>query len=212
MDAVNLTSVLLDRYKELGLNELELTVVLLIDQLSKEEKSLITADTLALKMTLSNKEIDKILVDLINKKYVEYDNSKGSLTTTVNPLKNRLLIEFQKQILSTMDEDKARKEEDTYQNLYGMFEKALRRNLTPLEINRLREWLRIGYSEEEIINSLKEASGKKSFTIGAIDKILLKRMTSKDVKKEGYSAVSEKWEKDIGETISIIQADWLDDE
>lgn len=212
MDHIDLVAVLITRFKELGLNENELAVILLIHRLSLSNQTLITAEDLALKMTLSSKDIDKILVDLIQKKFVEYDNSSGKLTTSIHPLKTRLLREFQKEILLAFDTDKVSQENATYESLYGHFEQAFRRNLTPLEINRLREWLRIGYLEEDILNALKEAQSRKSFTVGAIDKILLKRLTSKDVKKEGYSTVSEKWEKDIDETISIIQADWLDDE
>ena len=50
--------ILVDNYKSLGLSEYDLCVLLSIDNILKQEKVLITADLLALKMNLSIKDID----------------------------------------------------------------------------------------------------------------------------------------------------------
>ena len=61
-----------------------------------------------------------------------------------------------------------------------------------------------------IINALKEAVSKNKKSLRSIDKILLAWQTRDDMEKEGYSAVSEKWNKDIEETIKIAKTKWID--
>ena len=73
---VDFNYLLLEKYKKLGLNESEVTTLMLINKLLSEGNDFITADLLSLKMTLSVKEIDNILVNLLNRKFIEYDVTK----------------------------------------------------------------------------------------------------------------------------------------
>ena len=70
-----------------------------------------------------------------------------------------------------------------------------------------------GVKEEVIIDSLHECMTKnKKVTIRSIDKIIIKRLSSKDLKEEGYSAVNEKWKKELEDTIDIANTKWTDEE
>ena len=51
----------------------------------------------------------------------------------------------------------------------------------------------------------------KKVTVRAIDKIIIKRLSSKDLKEEGYSAVNDKWKKELEDTIDIANTEWTDD-
>ena len=97
-------------------------------------------------------------------------------------------------------------------NIYGTFEKELGRSLSPVEIEKIREWVSQGIKEEVIIDSLHECMTKnKRVTIRSIDKIIIKRLSSKDLKEEGYSAVNDKWKKELEDTIDIANTKWTDD-
>jgi len=63
-----------------------------------------------------------------------------------------------------------------------------------------------------IINALKEALSKNKRSLRSIDKILLQWQTRDDMEKEGYSAVSESWSKDIEKTIEIAKTNWIDND
>jgi len=95
---------------------------------------------------------------------------------------------------------------------YEVFEKELSRTLSPLEFSIINEWINFGYSDEMIINALKEAISKNKRSLRSVDKILLQWQTRDDMEKEGYSAVSEKWNKDIEQTIKIAKTKWVDDD
>jgi DNA replication protein len=211
-DAVDLRYLLIENYKKMKLDEKQLIVILMIDHLLRQNNNLITAEHLSLKMSLSVEEIDAILVDLINRNIVEYDNSGNEMKTTLNPLKRWLYRDFQLSVVRSSEENKRDEFAQKVTNIYTIFEKELGRTLSPLEFGRIREWISFGYTDQMIIKALHEALVSKKKSIRSIDKILLKLTTRDDVAKEGYSAVSEQWEKDIEKTIAIAKTRWLDDD
>ena len=80
--------ILVDNYKSLGLSEYDLCVLLSIDNILKQEKVLITADLLALKMNLSIKDIDALLVSLTSRGFLDYESEDGKVITSLKPTYN----------------------------------------------------------------------------------------------------------------------------
>ncbi len=211
-DAVDIRYLLLDNYKKMGLSENQLATLLMIDHIIRQGTQLVTADLLVLKMALTNEQIDAILVELLAKDLLEYDNADNNMKTTLAPLRRKLYREFQLSIVKRSEENARAEFATSVSNIYALFEKEWGRTLSPLEFSRIREWISFGYTDQLIVDALNEATAQKKQSIRAIDKILLKRTTRSDVAKEGYSAVSEQWEKDIEKTIAIAQTKWLDDD
>ena len=55
---IDYRNILINNYKELNLTENELIVLLMIDSINKNEKTLISGDQLAFKMNLNSQQID----------------------------------------------------------------------------------------------------------------------------------------------------------
>lgn len=212
MEALDFRYLLFEHYKKIGLNENEVMIILVIDHLLEQKNKFITADLLSLKMSLSTSEIDKILVKLINRNYLEYITSKQSIKTSLEPLRKKLYNEFQKTLAKEQEANNSKIRNATLKNIYAIFEKELSRTLSPLEFSMISEWLNYGYSEEMIINALKEALSKKRKSFRSIDKILLSWQARDDLEKEGFTAVSDQWKDNIEETIKIAQTKWIDDD
>lgn len=210
MGAIDLGFLLLENYKKLGINEKQLAVILMVDHLLKQNNTLVTADLLAIRMSMPVEEIDATLVELLNKNIIEFDNSESDMKTTLNPLKRRLYREFQVTMAKEQQETTSKVYVEQLKNVYEIFEKELGRTLSPLEFSRIREWVSFGYSDETIISALKEAISQNKKSIRSIDKILLKWSTRDDVAKEGYSAINEQWDKNIDKTIAIAKTKWVD--
>ena len=204
--------VLLENYKKLGITETELAVIFMIQHLLKQGNTLITQELLALKMTLSIQDIDQVLSHLLSKRLIEFESDNGEMKTTLKPLELRLYREFEVALLKRREESLEKGFDTQVQNIYGVFEKAFGRTLSPAEFQKIREWISLGYEEDVIIDALHEALDVNKKSIRSIDKILLKKTARKDIQKEGYSAISEGWNKDIEKTIQIASEKWVNDD
>lgn len=95
--------------------------------------------------------------------------------------------------------------ESKLQNIYKTFEESLSRPISPAEYSKIREWISLGYSDDMIINALKESlsKGRKSFS--SIDRILLTSKARDDIENEGHTTIDETWEHNLEETIRIAK-------
>ncbi len=98
------------------------------------------------------------------------------------------------------------------QALLSYFQDKFQRTISPLERETIGNWINAGYKKEEIQNALLDSFREGRKTVKNIDRVLRsKRMTS-DFEKEGYSASSSTWDKDIEETMNIAKSMWSVDD
>lgn len=201
---------LVDLYKEFGLNEKELAVLLVCDNLLKDNPILITRELLSLKMTLPLEELDSILVDLIEKNFLKYDSNEHAFVTSIKPTYEKITEHFEKNLLLNREIRIDKDKEASAENIYAHFEKTLGRSLTSIEFEKIKEWVSLNIPDDIILSSLDECASKKTkVSLVSVDKIIMKRMSSNDIKSEGYTPLNEKWKKDIEKTIDIANTDWI---
>ena len=104
-EALDFNYLLLDNYKKLNLTENDVATLLMIDHLINDGNLFITADLLSLKMALPLQEIDKIFADLLTRGFIEYSVSNNSTVTTLKPLRDKLLKEFQLRLTAEQAEN-----------------------------------------------------------------------------------------------------------
>ena len=141
---------------------------------------------------------------------IDYVTVKNNTVTTLDPLKEKLYSEFQISLKQEKEEKSSKKIKDELANIYKQFEELLNRQLSPVEVSKIREWVSYGYSDEMIINALKDALNKGKKTLRAVDKILLTYQMRDDLENEGYSPINSEWNKNLEETIKIAKTPWLD--
>ena len=209
-EAIDFRYLLIENYKKLKISENELATIFVIDHLIGQGNPFVTADLLSLKMTLEVKEIDKILAALLTRGFIEYVSQGKKTVTTLNPLKEKLYREFQ--MTSSFEEasKNSKKVNDMINNVYAEFERLLNRPLSQVEFSRIREWISYGYSDETIINALKETLSKGKKSLRSVDKTLLAWSEREDRENEGHSPMNETWDKNLEETIRIAKTPWLD--
>ena len=211
-EAIDFRFLLLENYKKLKISENQLVIILMIDHLLSQGNPFITADLLSLKMSLDVKEIDRLIADLLTRGLMEYATANGKTVTSLNPLKEKLYREFQ----ITISRENETKNNETISaqlnNIFENFQKELGRSLSPLEISRIREWVAMGYSDETIINALKEAISQGKKSLKSVDKILLTWAKREELESEGKTAIEDDWSKNLEETIRIAKTPWLDED
>ena len=209
-EAVDFRFLLLENYKKLKISENELAVIFMIDHLVTQGNPFITADLLSLKMTLDVKEIDSIIADLLTRGFMEYASLNGRTVTSLNPLKEKLFSNFALSVSKEAENKKAK--EEMLSNIYQSFEAELGRTLQPMEVSTIREWVDLGYSDEIIINALKEALAQGKKSIKSVDKVLLSWAKREELETEGKTTIKNNWNEDLEETIRIAKTPWLDDD
>ena len=210
MEALDFRYLLLEYYKKLRLSENELAVILMIDHLLEQKNSLVTPDLLSLKMNLSIKELDKILVSLIERNFLVYDVGK-KVKVSLKPLHKKLYETFQIALAKEQEVASDEAKSAYLKNIYEVFEKELRRPLSPLEFSLIGEWVNDGFSDETIIHALRECLAKGNKSLKSVDKLLVQWKTRDDMDKEGISVVKEVWDNDIEKAMEIAKAKWIDD-
>ena len=209
-EAIDFRFLLLENYKKLKISENELAIIFMIDHLVSQGNPFITADLLSLKMSLDIKEIDALIADLLTRGFIEYATLNGKTVTSLNPLKEKLFREFQMSVSKEVDNKKDR--EEVLSNIYATFENELNRPLQAMEFSLIREWVDFGYSDEMIVNALKEALSQGKKSLRSVDKILLSWAKREDLETEGKTPIDDDWTKNLEETIRIAKTPWLDDD
>lgn len=210
MEALDFRYLLLEYYKKLRLSENDLAVILMIDHLLEQKNSLITPDLLSLKMNLSSKELDKILVSLIERNFLVYDVGK-KIKVSLKPLHKKLYDTFQVALAKDQEVASDERKAASLKNIYEVFEKQLKRTLSPLEFSLIGEWVNDGFSDEVIIQALNECLSKGKKTLKSVDRLLVQWKARDDMEKEGISSVKETWDDDIEKKLAIAKAKWIDD-
>jgi len=211
-EAIDFRFLLLENYRKLKIDEKQLAIIFMIDHLLSQGNPFITADLLSLKMSLDIKEIDALMADLLTRGYMEYTTLNGKTVTTLNPLKEKLYREFEISISKENEVKTNEKVNAELNNIYEVFQKELGRALSPLEISRIREWVSLGYSDDRIIDALKEALSKGKKSLRSVDKILLSWAKREEIEAEGKTSINDDWTNNLEETIRIAKTPWLDDD
>ena len=184
---IDFKKLLLLKGKSIGLADQETHILLLMMTLSELGVRPIYPQKVAEFSSLSIKEIDDIMIGLIDRHYLDRIN----LQIDFKPL--------EKLLLGVKDE----KKEEV--NLVEVFEDAFGRTMSTLDIEYINQFKRTGYDDEMIVSALKEAVKSNALSFRYVERVLENWSHSKNfIKKyqEEEPEVSEEvrnynwWEND----------------
>ena len=194
--------ILLNNYRLLNINEVELILITLI--MSLGDKVIYNPEEFYKETNIGKHEIMKIINDLIEKNLlslvVEKNNHK-----TYEYLSLDLLYEKLFNIIISKEE-----KEEISNSVFSTFESELGRTLSPMEYEKIKEWITSGNSEELITCALREAVMNGVGNFSYIDSIL------NNWRKKGYKNKYD-IEKDKNEYRSksskktVYETDWLNE-
>jgi DNA replication protein len=203
-------TLLLETYRDMSLSEEHVMIILMTEYCLIQGDRLVTADLLSLKMSLDYKKIDQLFAELMNKGLINLVTEEdGLMSTSITGLKELLIDSYVRTYIK--DKTKSEKTEKSNDNLIAIFETEFGRPLSYLEIQTIRKWFEEGYQEVQILNALKTAISAKVKNIRYIDKILLEWRQQEERESEGYTTITDKWRKDIEESMKkIADINWVD--
>ena len=205
--ALDFHFLLLEYYKRLLIKEDELSVLFMLDHLILQGNEFVTPEMLALVMNYNTQTLDEIFVRLINKGLLEYRNDKGVMKTTLNPLRNRLVTEFQIDYEKSKERGEDLEIQNEIERVYAKFTTEFGRSLSPLEMQTIQMWFEYGYSAELIIDALEASLKKNRRSIKSIDKIILQKAIEMDRKVEGVSPQTDAKRKSLDHLVEQTKLD-----
>ena len=180
-NAVNFSYLLLEFYKKLEIDESELAVILMTDHLLAQGNSFFNSKNISMNMNLTENQIDLIMTNLYKRKMVEFNIENSKTVISLRPLKKLLYKKFQESIF-TEEEIQQNKDLDSLRTeVYGELEIVMARELSPLEITRVDEWISSGTSKEIIMEAINDAKYKKINSIKEIDRIISRKLREEDL-------------------------------
>lgn len=184
---IDYKKLLLLKGKSIGLTDQETHILLLMMTLSELGVRPIYPQKVAEFSSLSIKDIDDIMIGLVDRHYLDRIN----LRIDFKPLE-KLLLGI-----------KVEKKEEV--NLVEVFEDAFGRTMSTLDIEYINQFKRTGYDDEMIVSALKEAVKSNALSFRYVERVLENWAHSKNyIKKyqEEEPEVSEEvrnynwWEND----------------
>ncbi len=191
-------NLLIGNYKQLNLSEEEVMIILVCQYCLDHNENTITPDLLSIITTYDVNKCSKILTGLVNKSFIDFETDKyNKFVVTLKGIKRLLIDDF----ISRQDEN----DKNNNDNLLSLFEKEFGRPLSFAEVETIRSWIQEGYGEDKIKAALSKAVANNSKSVRYIDKILISFSQQEEVKKEGYTTISQNWRKDLKETFDALK-------
>lgn len=171
---------LLITYKELGLNEKDVVVILQIHRFLIQGKEFPTPAEIASFLTIDEQECSLVLRKLIQKQLLVIEsklNDKQQLSEAycLDPLWKKLFQEVE----STEDEEHVG-------TLFLLFEQEFGRPLSPFEIETINSWL----DDDQILPALIKAALRESVLMGKLNFKYIDRIL-RDWKRKGINTVEQ---------------------
>ncbi len=158
-------------YHKLGLGEKEAVALIKLNSLLEERKRVIKAEKFANMLSLSARETEELLNDLMNKGYltitlVKREDGKEMETFNVDyilaKVANHLKKKFEKE------------DENVLGRIVSHLEEVLEKPLTSLDFELVKQWVHEeGYSEKMIREAANTALAQNRLSVKSIDRILL---------------------------------------
>lgn len=203
---VTLPQVLVKNYTVVGLNELEMMLLLQIQSFAANAEFFPSMEMLTERTTLRLEETIKIMDSLLKKGMIAIEQSQDasqmiSERYSLAPLWGKLAALYE----NIEAEGRQEKQIEKQTNLYSLFEVEFGRPLSPMEAEMLSAWLDQDKTSPELIKeALKEAVISQKLNFRYIDRILL-NWTKQGVKTvEDAKRVAEEFHQN-GKTTQTIK-------
>lgn len=184
---ISIPHILLTKYNQIGLNEIELGVILHLHSFIERGKDFPTPEEISGRMTISAMECSTLLRKLMQQHIISIEEKQSEANIryekySLRPLWTKLADEMLYELKHKDMEQTLLNEH----NLYTIFETEFGRPLSPLECETLAMWLDEDHQNPSIIKAaLQEAVLSNKLNFRYIDRILF------EWKKNGITTIEQ---------------------
>lgn len=161
-------------YKKIGLNEIEAMVIILLYENKKHKSGAISVKTILPYVTMSESELSKIVVSLVERGYIELsiiDNKESfQLTPTMQKLGGVIEVEHR-----TTDDVKTQSRE-----IIHYLETNYQRTLSASELLIIQRWFDENRTLQDMMKVIDESLALKKYNLKYADAIMTKNSNNKE--------------------------------
>ena len=194
--------ILFNNYRILGINDSEFIVLMLLVSLG--DKVVFNPEEFSRELNISKHEIMKIINDLMERNILSLVIEKNN-RKTYEYISMDLLYE---KLFNILIDKKDSEEIDN--SVFSIFENELGRTLSPMEYEKIKEWVTSGNSNEMITCALREAVLNGVSNFNYIDSILNNWKKKGYKKKEDIVKDKESY-RNKKEKLDVYDTDWLNE-
>ncbi len=173
-NVISLSEVLIQNYKQLGLDEINMTILLLLNLQRVNQNDFLSISMLAEKMTLDETEISKRILNLLQMGYLELNIDETGEKFSLDPLYDKvteIIFEEQKDNVS---------DSVTVSEIVEYCEKTYQRILSRDDLEIVNMWSAEKYSLEEIKSAVLESLKAQKTTLRYADAIIVNRRNNQN--------------------------------
>ena len=197
--------ILFNNYKNLGITEEELIIIMLIISLGNDIEY--NPDVFVCELGMNKKRVMFLINNLIDKKILSIEMVKNGRKMEEHINIGLLYDKLLNIVKDISDEDSIKIDN----SIFTIFENELGKLLSPMQVDTIRDWVETYKNEELIIAALREAVMNNVSNFNYIDSIL------RDWSKKGYKTKDDilkdknKYREKKKSNIDIVDMDWLND-
>lgn len=196
--------ILLSNYKSLKITDEELIIIAVI--MSYGEKVLYDPEKFAQIINGNKRTIMKVIDNLCDKNILSLVIEKKDRKTYEYISLDNLYEKLFNIVIDKKDE-----EEEIDNSVFSIFESELGRTLSPMEYEKIKEWINSGSNNELIICALREAVMNGISNFNYIDRILDSWNKKGYKNREDILKDKEKYRSKKEEKVEVFDTDWLNE-
>ena len=195
--------VLISNYKKFKITDEELIIIIVV--MSYGDKVMYDPEKFAIDLNDSKRHIMRVINGLCDKNILslimEKKNNKTYEYISLDNLYEKLF-----NIVINKEDD-----EEVDNSVFSIFENELGRTLSPMEYEKIKEWVNSGNSNELITCALREAVMNGISNFNYIDRILDSWKKKGYKNKEDILKDKEKYRGKKEEKVDVFDTDWLNE-
>ncbi|MHC5267759.1 DnaD domain protein [Enterococcus sp. LJL98] len=217
-----ISNLILENYRKIGLSNEEFLLWLQLHRYAEKNIFFPDLTEIAKNMNVNQQEIYYLLNQLVQKQFIQITSKKDAQGMVQDAYDLSLIYQKLHLLLAQKEEEnKEMVREEKVSQLYQSFEAEFGRPLSPMEYQRIGQWLEEDQYQVELIQlALREAVLNQAYSLNYIDRVLLSWerkniRTSEQVAGEQQRRKRQMMQKEEGTSKALPKVslhNWLEEE
>lgn len=177
-NVISLNDALIQNYKKIGLDEVNMTLLLLLNFQKNNQDNFLSTASLTMKMTISENEISERILSLLNQGFIELQIDEKGEKFVLDPLIDKVAEALSDEVVEKVDTS------NQVSEIVEYCEKTYQRLLSVDDLKIVNMWIEEQYSLEEIKSAVLDSLKAKKTQLRYADAILVNRKNNTNREKK----------------------------